>query len=172
MHVTIIVPHYNASTIIARCIASITGQAMSSWQLLVVDDCSHDGSDITIPHVVVQHERDEKGTSLIIGRRARAARTRLNEPANIRHVPFLSPSAGASTPTAVGDEKGTSLIIGRRARAARTQLNEPSNIRHVPFLSPSAGASTPIARASSRPCRPGRHMMENTPTPTLAPAAL
>lgn len=42
--VSIIVPVYNAEKYIGRCIESVKKQALSEWELIIVDDCSSDCS--------------------------------------------------------------------------------------------------------------------------------
>lgn len=40
--ITVIVPAFNAEKYLARCLDSITGQSMSSWELVIIDDGSSD----------------------------------------------------------------------------------------------------------------------------------
>ena len=42
--ITVIVPAFNAENNLARCLDSITGQSMSSWELIIVDDGSSDST--------------------------------------------------------------------------------------------------------------------------------
>ena len=42
--VSIVMPAYNAESFIAEAIASVQGQTYPHWNLIVVDDCSSDGT--------------------------------------------------------------------------------------------------------------------------------
>ena len=42
--ITIIIPVYNASEFLARCLESILAQTFTEWQLILVDDGSRDNS--------------------------------------------------------------------------------------------------------------------------------
>lgn len=42
--VSVVMPAYNAENYIAQAIASVQAQSVTQWQLLVIDDCSQDGT--------------------------------------------------------------------------------------------------------------------------------
>lgn len=44
--ISIIIPVYNACTVLPRCLRSVMAQTVTDWNLLLVDDGSTDGSDI------------------------------------------------------------------------------------------------------------------------------
>ena len=46
--VSVIVSVYNANDYLDRCIVSILQQSMTDFELIVVDDCSTDGSALTV----------------------------------------------------------------------------------------------------------------------------
>lgn len=46
--ISIITPCYNSFNYIDSCIVSVLSQTLMDWELLIVDDCSTDGSDIKI----------------------------------------------------------------------------------------------------------------------------
>ena len=43
--VSIITPCYNAASVLSETIGSVRAQTYGEWEMLVVDDCSTDGSD-------------------------------------------------------------------------------------------------------------------------------
>ena len=55
--VSVIVPCYNGVAHVAKAIASVTAQTMGSLEILVVDDCSTDGSASLIESLVPQEPR-------------------------------------------------------------------------------------------------------------------
>ena len=55
--VSIIIPCYNASLFIEQTIQSVLSQTYSEWEMLIVDDCSTDGSDRIINEYVKQDKR-------------------------------------------------------------------------------------------------------------------
>ena len=46
--ISIILPVYNAKSYVSRMIDSIMVQTLTDWELVIVDDGSVDGSDISI----------------------------------------------------------------------------------------------------------------------------
>lgn len=44
MKFSVIVPAYNASRFLHRCISSVQAQGVTDWELIIVDDGSEDGS--------------------------------------------------------------------------------------------------------------------------------
>ena len=57
MLISIIIPCYNASLFIEQTIQSVLSQTYSEWEMLIVDDCSTDGSDRIINEYVKQDKR-------------------------------------------------------------------------------------------------------------------
>lgn len=55
--VSIIVPVYQAETYIAETIAMVISQTYRNWELLLIDDCSPDGSAAVIRRVLDRYER-------------------------------------------------------------------------------------------------------------------
>lgn len=49
--VSIIMPAFNAEQYIERAILSVLGQTMKNWELLVIDDCSRDGTVQIVQHL-------------------------------------------------------------------------------------------------------------------------
>lgn len=42
--VSVVMPSYNAAAFLDAAIASVAGQTMENWELIIIDDCSRDGS--------------------------------------------------------------------------------------------------------------------------------
>lgn len=88
--VSIIVPVYNAEKYIGETIASVTAQTYENWELLLVEDCSSDGSLAAIRRCM--EEREDSRIRLLrqpsnIG--AAGARNRGLEEARGRYIAYL-----------------------------------------------------------------------------------
>lgn len=46
--VSIIMPSYNTAQYIAETIQSVINQSYQNWELIIVDDCSTDDTDIVV----------------------------------------------------------------------------------------------------------------------------
>jgi len=55
--VSIVTPSYNTAKFIAECIESVLSQTYKNWELIVVDDCSYDGSLDIIERYVKRDSR-------------------------------------------------------------------------------------------------------------------
>ena len=56
--VSIITPLYNASQFILDTIASVVAQSYSNWEMLIVDDCSTDGSYELVQNYISDHNEN------------------------------------------------------------------------------------------------------------------
>ena len=55
--VSIITPMYNAKETIESTIASVQAQTYKNWEMIIVDDCSNDGSAAYVEQCVLQDQR-------------------------------------------------------------------------------------------------------------------
>lgn len=55
--VTVIMPAYNAERFIEEAISSVIGQTVSDWELLVLDDCSRDGTCAIVERLAAEDGR-------------------------------------------------------------------------------------------------------------------
>ena len=86
--ISIITPSYNSKRFIKETIASVKAQTYQNWEMIIVDDCSMDGSVSYIQSLVV----DEKRIKLIVLTKnvgAAMARNRALEVAKGRYIAFL-----------------------------------------------------------------------------------
>ena len=58
--VSIIMPSYNSEKFILDSIHSVQQQTYENWELLIVDDCSTDGTVALIENEVLNDSRDRK----------------------------------------------------------------------------------------------------------------
>ena len=70
MKLSVIIPVYNVKDTLARCVRSITGQGFRDYELLLIDDCSTDGSGSLCDqlskednHIRVIHRKENGGLS-------------------------------------------------------------------------------------------------------------
>lgn len=70
MKLSVIIPVYNVKDTLARCVRSITGQGFRDYELLLIDDCSTDGSSSLCDqlakednHIRVIHRKENGGLS-------------------------------------------------------------------------------------------------------------
>ncbi len=84
--VTVIIPTFNRASVVVRAIRSVLGQTCQDWELIVVDDCSTDGTEQSVSgfsdHRIsyIRHDRN---------RRAGAARNTGIRHAQGEYVAFL-----------------------------------------------------------------------------------
>lgn len=84
--VSIIMPSYNTAQYITETIQSVINQTYQNWELIIVDDCSTDDTDIVVGRIKdprIKYIKNEKNSGAAISRN-RALRT-----ANGRWVAFL-----------------------------------------------------------------------------------
>jgi glycosyltransferase involved in cell wall biosynthesis len=84
--VSIIMPSYNTAQYIAETIQSVINQSYQNWELIIVDDCSTDDTDIVVKKIKdsrIKYLRNEKNSG------AAASRNRALRIANGRWVAFL-----------------------------------------------------------------------------------
>ena len=86
--VSIIVPVYNAEEFLAETIAAVQRQKETDWELLLVDDCSTDGSRETIERCALEDDRIRL-IAQMENAGAAAARNRGIEEAQGRYIAFL-----------------------------------------------------------------------------------
>lgn len=55
--ISIITPCYNAANVISQTIDSVISQTYTNWEMIIVDDCSTDGSAKVIQHYIQQDKR-------------------------------------------------------------------------------------------------------------------
>lgn len=86
--VSIIVPVYNAQDFLKETIAAVFGQQEKNWELLLVDDCSTDGSRQLIKQYA---EEDKRIRPVLLSKNCGAAeaRNRGVEEAEGRYIAFL-----------------------------------------------------------------------------------
>lgn len=84
--VSIIMPSYNTAQYIAETIQSVINQTYQNWELIIVDDCSTDNTDIVIGEIKdprIRYIKNEKNSG------AAVSRNRALREANGRWVAFL-----------------------------------------------------------------------------------
>jgi glycosyltransferase involved in cell wall biosynthesis len=65
--VTVIIPTFNRASIVVRAIRSVLGQTCQDWELIVVDDCSTDGTEQAVKGFsdkrikYIRHDRNRLG---------------------------------------------------------------------------------------------------------------
>lgn len=87
-YITIITPSYNSSEFISETIKSVLLQSFSSWEMIIVDDCSSDNSVEVIESFVARDSRI-KLIQLAENLGAAVARNKAIEAAQGRYVAFL-----------------------------------------------------------------------------------
>src|SRR5690554_5871689 len=85
---TVVMPCFNARQFISRSIESVLAQTFESWELIVVDDCSTDGSAAYIadkficdPRIRIESLKKNSGAAV--------ARNRAIQRARGRYIAFL-----------------------------------------------------------------------------------
>lgn len=93
--ISIIVPVYNAANYIQETIRTVVSQSCQDWELLLIDDCSRDGSVEVIRKAINHYEKDgtAKGRIRLIAKQqnegaAKARNTGIME-AKGRYIAFL-----------------------------------------------------------------------------------
>ncbi len=71
--VSIITPNYNCKNFIAQTIKSVLSQTYTNWEMLIVDDCSTDGSyEVALEYVSsdkrIKVIRNEKNSGAVVSR--------------------------------------------------------------------------------------------------------
>lgn len=86
--VTIITPSYNSQRFIKDTIDSVLSQTYQNWEMIIVDDCSRDGSVDYVTNLI----KDERRMTLIALKEnvgAAEARNKALEVANGKYIAFL-----------------------------------------------------------------------------------
>jgi len=86
--VSIVTPAFNASKSIAKTVASVQAQSYSDWEMIIVDDCSTDGT-YQLALNLSQHDERIKVHQLKTNQGAAAARNLAIEQAKSRYIAFL-----------------------------------------------------------------------------------
>lgn len=86
--VSIITPSYNSKRFIGETIASVQLQSYTNWEMIIVDDCSTDGSVPYIESLIAQEKRIRL-IALTENTGAAMARNRALEVAKGRYIAFL-----------------------------------------------------------------------------------
>jgi teichuronic acid biosynthesis glycosyltransferase TuaG len=86
--VSIIMPCYNSERYIAASIESVLGQTMQSWELIVVNDCSSDGTQRVIDEYKAKDSRII-GIELKVNSKASGARNAGIDRAKYKYIAFL-----------------------------------------------------------------------------------
>lgn len=84
--VSIIMPSYNTASFIEETIQSVLNQTYTNWELIIVDDCSTDNTDIVVGKIKdprIRYIKNEKNSG------AAVSRNRALREANGRWVAFL-----------------------------------------------------------------------------------
>ena len=84
--VSIIMPSYNTAQYITETIQSVIDQTYHNWELIIVDDCSTDNTDIVVGKIKdprIRYIKNEKNSG------AAVSRNRALREANGRWVAFL-----------------------------------------------------------------------------------
>ena len=84
--VSIITPCYNAAPFISQAIESVLAQSFGDWEMIIVDDCSTDNTDIVVGKIKdprIRYIKNEKNSG------AAVSRNRALREANGRWVAFL-----------------------------------------------------------------------------------
>ena len=58
--ISIIVPVYNSASYIAQTISSVIDQTFTDWELILVDDCSSDGSADVIRNAITRFDKKKE----------------------------------------------------------------------------------------------------------------
>lgn len=86
--VSIVTPHHNAAKTLARTIASVQAQDFTAWELILVDDASHDGGGELADRAAAGDARI-RSLHLAAQSGAAAARNHALAHAQARHIAFL-----------------------------------------------------------------------------------
>ena len=84
--VSIIMPSYNTAQYIAETIQSVINQTYQNWELIIVDDCSSDDTDIVVGKIKdprIKYIKNQRNSG------AAVSRNRALRMANGRWVAFL-----------------------------------------------------------------------------------
>lgn len=86
--VSIITPSYNSSKFIAKTIESVLAQTYENWEMIIIDDCSHDSTNEIIEEYI---KKDSRVKLIKLERNSgpAVARNRAIEEANGRYIAFL-----------------------------------------------------------------------------------
>ena len=87
--ISIIVPVYNAEKYIRETVESVLGQTYKDWELILVDDCSTDGSVAVIEELISANPEQMRLIHLTEGGSAARARNAGIKEAQGRYIAFL-----------------------------------------------------------------------------------
>ena len=87
--VSIIVPVYNAANYIENTIRMVTNQTYKDWELILVDDCSSDGSAEIIENIIRSQKKRIRLIRMDINVGAANARNAGIDASSGRYIAFL-----------------------------------------------------------------------------------
>ena len=125
--VSIIVPIYRAEAYIADTIAMVVRQTYTEWELLLIDDCSPDGSAQVVRDTLIEYKWSRRSS--------RKQEDKETEPEEVRSVE----NGGIRTVEEYTDDKGRRILLiskehNEGAAAARNTGLDMAGGRYIAFL--------------------------------------
>lgn len=97
LKVSVIVPVYNVKPYLNRCVKTLLAQTLDNIEIILVDDCSTDGSGEVIKQLVIKHPDVVKAVFLEINSKQGAARNEGIKIARGEYISFVDSDDWVST---------------------------------------------------------------------------